>query len=112
HIHGGKFTSMRAHQVIPSLIPFVSQSSLPFLAVDYRRALEFPFQTPLENCWTALLFLQLQIKRLGIDVNKIAVWRKSAGGALAASISLVARDRDFLPPLTKQILIYPMLDDR
>jgi acetyl esterase/lipase len=37
---------------------------------------------------------------------------ESAGGGLAANLALLARDRVLSPPLAKQILIYPMLDDR
>jgi acetyl esterase/lipase len=35
----------------------------------------------------------------------------SAGGGLAASVALMARDRGG-PQLARQILIYPMIDDR
>lgn len=38
--------------------------------------------------------------------------RESAGGGLATGTALIARDRNLQPPLAKQILIYPMLDDR
>ena len=34
----------------------------------------------------------------------------SGGGGAGAGTAILARDNDF--PLTKQILIYPMLDDR
>ncbi|CAK7236416.1 hypothetical protein SBRCBS47491_009629 [Sporothrix bragantina] len=37
---------------------------------------------------------------------------ESAGGGLAAGLVLRARDRQFAPPVAKQILVYPMLDDR
>lgn len=36
----------------------------------------------------------------------------SAGGGLAAGVALLARDRGLNPPLAKQILFCPMLDDR
>ena len=31
---------------------------------------------------------------------------------MAAGLALLARDRNFQPPISKQILIYPMIDDR
>jgi acetyl esterase/lipase len=39
---------------------------------------------------------------------------ESGGGGLAACVALMARDRDrqVYPPIAKQILVYPMLDDR
>ena len=40
------------------------------------------------------------------------VMGESAGGGLVAGLALMARDSKFSPSLAKQILIYPMLDDR
>jgi acetyl esterase len=48
---------------------------------------------------------------LGVDPERIAVGGSSAGGGLAASLTLMARDRDG-PPIAFQFLLYPMLDDR
>jgi acetyl esterase/lipase len=40
------------------------------------------------------------------------VFGESAGGGLAAGLALRARDEKLSPPLAKQILVYPMIDDR
>ncbi|KAF9730198.1 hypothetical protein PMIN01_12131 [Paraphaeosphaeria minitans] len=112
HMHGGGFISVRAHHAVSSLVPFVSQSGVRIFTIDYRRAPEYPFPTPLEDCWSGLLYLQSNAEILGIDTSRIAVWGESAGGALAASLTLLARERGFSPPLAKQILMYPMIDDR
>lgn len=79
---------------------------------DYRLAPEAPHPTPVEDCYAALLWLTSNAKELGIDNSRIAVMGVSAGGGLAAGVTLIARDRGLQPPLAKQILVYPMLDDR
>lgn len=112
HIHGGGFISVHAKDVLPSLVPYVSQSGIPIFSVDYRWAPENAFPTPLEDCWSALLYLQSHVDELGVNPSRIAVMGESAGGGLAAGLAILARDRTLTPPLAKQILIYPMLDDR
>jgi acetyl esterase/lipase len=47
-----------------------------------------------------------------VDPARIGIFGESAGGGLAAATAIMARDRKLNPPLAKQILVYPMLDDR
>ena len=49
---------------------------------------------------------------LGINPTRIAVMGDSAGGGMAAALSLLARDRKLSPSIALQVLVYPMLDDR
>ncbi|KAA0104237.1 alpha/beta hydrolase [Mycolicibacterium sp. P1-5] len=90
---------------------YVATSGVPMLLVDYRVAPEHPDPTPVEDCYSALLWLAENAARLGVDPARIAVAGDSAGGGLAAGVSLLARDRGG-PALAAQLLIYPMLDDR
>jgi acetyl esterase/lipase len=89
----------------------VSRSGVPFLSVEYRLAPEHPFPTPLEDAYAALLWLHEHADELAVDRDRIAVMGNSAGGGLAAAISIVARERGG-PAIARQILIFPMLDDR
>ena len=84
---------------------------LGLLAVDYRLAPETPFPGPQEDNYAALLWLVEHADELGVDPTRIVVMGESAGGGLAASLALMARDRAG-PRLAGQVLVYPMLDWR
>ena len=90
---------------------YVATSGVPMLVVDYRIAPENPHPTPVEDCYAALRWLADNAASLGVDPARIGVMGDSAGGGLAAGVSLLARDRGG-PPIAQQLLIYPMLDDR
>ena len=65
-----------------------------------------------EDCFAGLAWLSDHAAELNVDPARICVMGDSGGGGVAAATALIARDRKFTPPLAKQILIYPMLDDR
>jgi acetyl esterase/lipase len=90
---------------------YVASSGGPLLSVHYRIAPEHPYPTPVEDCYTALVWLAEHATHLDIDPERIAVMGGSAGGGLAAGVALLARDRGG-PPLAQQLLFAPMLDDR
>jgi acetyl esterase/lipase len=81
------------------------------VSVEYRLAPEHPFPAPLEDCYAALRWTHQHAAEIGADQSRIAVGGGSAGGGLAASLALLARDRGEVP-LAFQWLIYPMLNDR
>jgi acetyl esterase/lipase len=90
---------------------YASASGVPVLAVDYRLAPEHPYPTPLEDCYAGLAWFADHASELGVDPGRIGILGDSAGGGLAAATSLAVRDRGG-PRLARQILVYPMLDDR
>ncbi|KAF7585497.1 hypothetical protein BBP40_010808 [Aspergillus hancockii] len=112
HLHGGGFFSLSPEDLQELLVGYASGSGVQILSVDYRLAPEHPYPIPVEDCYTALQWVYSHAEELSIDTHRIAIMGESAGGSLAAAISIMARDRALSPPLAKQILVYPMLDDR
>jgi acetyl esterase len=81
------------------------------VAVEYRRAPEYPFPSAVEDCYAATCWVADHAAELGIDPTRLAVGGVSAGGNLAAAVTLLARDRAH-PPLRFQFLVYPPLEHR
>ena len=79
------------------------------LAVDYRLAPEHRFPAALEDCYTAYLWARAHADRLNINPAWVALGGDSAGGNLAAAVSLLCRDRG-MPLPARQLLVYPALD--
>jgi acetyl esterase len=81
------------------------------LNVDYRLAPEHPFPAAHDDAFEAVIWAADQATAFGGDATRLAVAGMSAGGNLAASVALRARDEGG-PPLALQTLIYPVLDSR
>jgi acetyl esterase/lipase len=89
---------------------YVSATSVPFLSVGYRLAPEAVGPTQALEVLAGLTWLHGHAFGLGVDPSRIALMGDSAGGGIAAATAIFARDQAV--PLARQILIYPMLDDR
>lgn len=110
YLHGGGLIAGSVELYDRVVAGYVAATGTPFLSVDYRLAPEHRHPTPAEDAFAGLGWLCQQASALGVDAGRLAVMGDSAGGGLAAVTALLARDRGL--PLAKQILVYPMLDDR
>ncbi|WP_256686398.1 alpha/beta hydrolase [Halococcus qingdaonensis] len=79
------------------------------VSVDYRLAPEHPFPAAVEDCYAATEWAVDYADELGGDGERVAVGGDSAGGNLAAAVTLVACDRDG-PELCHQSLVYPSVN--
>ncbi|NCV56078.1 MAG: alpha/beta hydrolase, partial [Betaproteobacteria bacterium] len=77
------------------------------VSVDYRMGPEYEFPAAVEDCWAATCWIAEHGSSLGMDSSRLAVGGDSAGGNLAAVISLMAREQAPHPKLAFQLLIYP-----
>jgi triacylglycerol lipase len=103
HIHGGGFVMGAPEMDVARNIELARATGCTILSVDYRLAPEHPHPAGLEDCHAALAWLASQTPG-----RRVGVIGESAGGGLAASLALMARDRGSVE-LACQVLIYPML---
>ncbi len=111
YIHGGGMFLCSIDTHDPICRRYVADSGVPLLSVDFRFAPEHPYPRSVEDCYAALQWAVGHSGELKIDPKRIAIMGDSAGGGMAAAVALMARDRNG-PRLARQILVYPMLDDR
>ncbi|KAI1270388.1 alpha beta hydrolase fold-3 domain-containing protein [Xylariaceae sp. FL1019] len=110
--HGGGFVIGDLTSDIPLVRQICQRVGCIVVNVDYRTAPEFPHPTSALDSWDALKWVFANAAKLKIDPSRIAVSGLSAGGCLAAVLSLMARDEPSLPPLKLQLLIVPLVDVR
>ena len=84
-------------------------SGAQVLSVDFRLSPEHPFPAPVEDAWSSYLWAVENAAALGAAPERIAVGGDSAGGNMAAVVSMVAREEG-APMPAFQLLIYPPTD--
>lgn len=110
HAHGGGMIAGSVDGFDRTLAGYVAASGVPILSVDYRLAPEVHGTVPAHDVHAGLVWLVEHADQLGVDPQRIALLGESAGGGLAAAAALLAREHG--TPVARQILVYPMLDDR
>lgn len=110
YVHGGGMICGSVEIYDRLIRHYVGLTGVPFLAVDYRISPEHRGSTATDDCLAALERLHESAENWGIDPQRIALMGDSAGGGIAAGTAILARERGIA--LARQILVYPMLDDR
>lgn len=108
-IHGGAWVAgnLETHD---NLARYLSQKAQAWVvSVGYVNAPEEKFPTSLEQCYDALLWAVQHAQEFHADKTRLAVVGDSAGGNLAAALSLLARDRKG-PAIDLLVLINPVVD--
>jgi acetyl esterase len=79
------------------------------VSVEYRMAPEHVFPAAADDCYAVTTWVAANAAALGIDPARLAVGGDSAGGNLAAAVSLMLRDRSG-PSLRFVLAVYPVTD--
>lgn len=111
HIHGGGLIVGSIDDEDYQMAQLSEELNIVTVNVEYRLAPENPFPSPVEDCYRALVWVADHANELNIIKERIGIMGESAGGGLAAAVSLMATERNG-PEILFQSLVAPMLDDR
>lgn len=109
-LHGGGWITESVDNYDRVCAALAKNTGHAVVSVGYRLAPEFPFPAGLNDCYAVAKAIYTNRFLLNTDPDCITLIGDSAGGNLAAALSLMARDRgEFMPK--RQILIYPALSN-
>ncbi|GAA3355855.1 alpha/beta hydrolase [Streptomyces antimycoticus] len=110
-MHGGGMVMGDRYSQIDIPLEWLDELGAVVVSVDYRLAPEATGTALVDDCYRGLRWVAEHSEELGIDPVRIVVAGASAGGGLAAGVTLLARDLG-TPAIAAQMLICPMLDHR
>ncbi len=107
--HGGGWVigNLETHDVVCRKL--AEAGELIVISVDYRLAPEHKFPAAVDDAIASTKWIAANAAKLGIDASRLMVGGDSAGGNLAAVVSVAARDGNG-PKIAGQVLIYPATD--
>ncbi|QGJ70219.1 Carboxylesterase NlhH [Planctomycetales bacterium 10988] len=109
YFHGGGWVvgSLETHDAVCRSL--ANQGKIMIIAVDYRLAPEHRFPAAVEDAYAATEWVLENTDQLNINPKQVMVGGDSAGGNLAAAVTLMYAHRG-RSPLAMQFLAYPICD--
>ncbi len=111
YFHGGGFLFGTVYRQESLCQRYVKDVGCVVVSVEYRLAPQWKAPAPVEDAYAALCYVASEAAELGIDPKRLAACGISAGGTIAAALSLYTRDHGG-PALCLQLPLYAELDWR
>lgn len=109
HLHGGGLVMGSNHSFEPMARALAAASGAVVIAVDYRLAPENPPPAQFEDALAATGWAAANAEVLDVDPRRLVIAGDSAGGGVAAAVTLAVRDHGG-PAIFAQVLMYPGVD--
>jgi acetyl esterase len=111
YFHGGGWVlgDFGTHERLMRELAAGTQAAIVF--VNYTRSPEARFPVALEEAYSATKWVAQRGAELGLDGTRLAVAGDSAGGNMAAAVTLLANERGG-PAIRYQVLFYPVTNAR
>lgn len=111
YFHGGGYMMGIPEMSNVFYADVLKRRKVAIFAPDYRLSQKDPFPAGFNDCYDVLIWMRDNAEKLNIDPEKIIIAGHSAGGGMAAAITLKVRDTKAIKPIF-QMPIYPMIDHR
>lgn len=109
--NGGKMYQGDTAGLMATDTAWVAELGIVLVSISPRVGPEHEHPAQVEDAYAGLQWIHENATDLGVDAQRIVIMGKSGGGGIAAATALYARDQGG-PSIARQMLIYPMLDDR
>ncbi len=109
YYHGGGWVIATIDTYDSSARALVNEANAVVVSVEYRKGPEAKFPAAHDDALTAYKWVWANLVKLKGAEGKVAVAGESAGGNLAASVAIAARDEKLNAPVY-QLLVYPVTD--
>jgi acetyl esterase len=105
--HGGGWVigNVDTHDGLCRLL--ANESQCRVISVEYRLSPESKFPAAVEDAFAVVEWIEKNAAELGVDANRLAVGGDSAGGALAAVMTQMAKAKGS-PKIAFQMLLFPV----
>ena len=107
YYHGGGWVIADLDTYGASAQAIAEQVDAVVVSVAYRQAPEHKFPTAHNDSYAAYEWIIKNTASIKGDLNRIALLGESAGGNLAAAVSMMARDKKIQMPV-HEVLVYPI----
>jgi acetyl esterase len=105
--HGGGWVigTVDTHDLVCRALTEATEATV--VSVEYRLAPEHPFPAAIDDCEAVTRWVANSGAEIGVNGDRLAVCGDSAGGNLAAAVSLSCAEG---PKISAQALVYPAVD--
>ncbi len=109
YLHGGGWVLGDHHTHDRLIREFADRTGAAVVFPNYSRSPEECYPTAVEESYAALRHVAERGVEHGLDGSRLAVAGDSAGGNIAAALTLLAKERA-VPAIAAQVLLYPITD--
>lgn len=115
YVHGGGMVAGNLDVYNSRCAAYTQATGIPLVSVGYGLAPEHPYPRALDDVLTVIHDVHEHAEGWGVDRHRIGIAGDSAGGGIAAAVTLRLRDERRAhadgPRIASALLVYPMLDN-